>query len=107
MQYERIYADGKGHTHFEQATLKLDEADYRPPAPMLFVSHARQAGTLQFIRLPSGWAGDGVCPPQHQFFICQGRQPGREVAYARDVLRRGVQRRLWPDRYFDHEGATN
>jgi len=70
MQYERIYADAKGDTHFEQANLKLDEADYRPPAPMLYVSHARQAGTLQFIRLPSGWTGEGVCPPQHQFFIC-------------------------------------
>lgn len=70
MQYERIYADAKGESHFEQIALNLDEADYRPPAPMLFVSHARQAGTLQFIRLPSGWAGDNVCPPQHQFFIC-------------------------------------
>ncbi len=70
MRYDRIYADAKGESHFAQATLDLDEADYRPPAPMLYVSHAQQAGTLQFIRLPSGWAGDGVCPPQHQFFIC-------------------------------------
>jgi hypothetical protein len=74
MQYERIYADAKGETHFKQTTLKLEEADYRPPAPMLFVSHAQQAGTLQFIRLPSGWSGNDVCPPQHQFFIClQGK----------------------------------
>lgn len=70
MQYDRIYADSKGATHFEQTTLQLDEADYRPPAPMLYVSHARQAGTLQFIRLPSGWSGNDICPPQHQFFIC-------------------------------------
>ena len=69
MQYERIYADAKGETHFEQGNLKLDEADYRPPAPMLIVSHARQASTVQFIRLPSGWAGNNICPPQHQFFI--------------------------------------
>jgi hypothetical protein len=70
MQYERIYADPSGKTHFEQISLKLDEADYRPPAPMLFVSHAVQAGTLQFVRLPVGWAGENICPPQHQFFIC-------------------------------------
>jgi len=70
MQYERIYADAKGETHFEKAALKLDEADYGPPSPTLYVSHAREAGTLQFIRLPSGWIGDGVRPPQQQFFIC-------------------------------------
>jgi Cupin domain len=70
MQYERIYADTSGETHFEQVPLKLDEADYRPPAPMLFVSHALPAGTLQFVRLPSGWAGENICPPQHQFLFC-------------------------------------
>ncbi len=37
MQYERLYADASGVTHFEPVSLKLDEADYRPPAPMLFV----------------------------------------------------------------------
>ncbi len=70
MQYERLYADTSGETHFEQVPLKLDEADHRPPAPMLFVSHALQAGTLQFVRLPLGWAGENICPPQHQFLFC-------------------------------------
>ncbi len=65
MQYERLYADASGATHFEPVSLKLDEADYRPPAPMLFVSHALSAGSLQFIRLPVGWAGENICPPQH------------------------------------------
>ena len=70
MQYERLYSDPSGETHFERVQLKLDEADYRPPAPMAFVSHALQGGTLQFVRLPSGWAGEKICPPQHQFLIC-------------------------------------
>ena len=70
MQYEGLYADPSGETHFEQVLLKLDEADYRPPAPMVFVSHALQGGTLQFIRLPFGWAGENICPPQRQFFFC-------------------------------------
>jgi hypothetical protein len=70
MQYERLYADGSGGTHFESVSLKLDEADFRPPAPMLFVSHALSASTLQFIRLPTGWAGENICPPQHQFLLC-------------------------------------
>jgi len=70
MQYERLYADGNGETHFAEVPLKLEEADYRPPAPMVFVSHAMQAGALQFVRLPSGWSGDNICPPQRQFLIC-------------------------------------
>ena len=57
------------HT-FDELPLKLDEADYRPPAPMVFVSHALQAGTLQFVRLPSGWAGENICPPRRKFLFC-------------------------------------
>ena len=70
MRYERLYADPSGETHFEQVPLKFDEADYRPPAPMVFVSHALQAGALQFVRLPAGWAGENICPPQRQVFVC-------------------------------------
>jgi hypothetical protein len=70
MQYEKLCIDPSGKTHFERVTLKLEEADYRPPAPMLFVSHAVQASALQFIRLPVGWVGENICPPQHQFLLC-------------------------------------
>ena len=70
MRYERLYADPGGETHFETAALTLDEADYRPPAPLAYVSHALQAGTLQFVRLPAGWRGESLSPPQHQFLFC-------------------------------------
>lgn len=70
MKYVRLHAGKDGQSHFEQVTLKLDEADYRPPAPLLFVSHAYQADGLQFIRLPSGWAADSIHPPKKQFLIC-------------------------------------
>ncbi|HUL89850.1 MAG TPA: cupin domain-containing protein [Pseudolabrys sp.] len=63
-------ADSAGESHIEQATLELNEADYRPPAPMLFVSHSFQADGLQFVRLPSGWIGDSIHPPKAQFLIC-------------------------------------
>ena len=58
MKYVRLYADKNGHAHFENAVIKLDEADYRPPAPMMFVSHAYATDGLQFIRLPSGWPAE-------------------------------------------------
>ena len=70
MKYVRLYADKNGQSHFEQLTLTLDEADYRPPAPMMFVSHAYQTDGLQFVRLPSGWAADSIAPPKRQFLIC-------------------------------------
>jgi hypothetical protein len=70
MRYVRLKIDGAGESHFEQAALDLNEADYRPPAPLLFVSHAYQADGLQFIRLPAGWAGESIHPPKHQFLIC-------------------------------------
>jgi hypothetical protein len=70
MKYVRLHADKNGNTHFEDATLKLDEADYRPPAPMMFVSHAYQTDGVQFIRLPSGWAANSIQVPKKQFLIC-------------------------------------
>ena len=70
MKYVRLHADQNGQSHFAQATLNLDEADYRPPAPMIHVSHAFAADGLQFIRLPSGWAADTILPPKKQFLIC-------------------------------------
>ena len=70
MKYVRLRADKNGNSHFEDATLELDEADYRPPAPLVFVSHAYQTDGVQFIRLPPGWAADSIKVPKMQFFIC-------------------------------------
>jgi hypothetical protein len=70
MKYVRLHADKNGNTHFEDAVLKLDEYDYRPPAPLVFVSHAYQTDGVQFIRLPSGWAADAIQIPKKQFLIC-------------------------------------
>jgi hypothetical protein len=70
MRYVRLYADQSGESHFEEASLQLDETDYRPPAPPLFVSHAYQAGGLQFLRMPSGWSAQSMQPPKPQFLIC-------------------------------------
>jgi len=70
MRYVRLKIDNAGESHFEQAAVDLKEADYRPPAPLMFVSHAYEANGLQFLRLPSGWSGDSIHPPKHQFLIC-------------------------------------
>jgi len=70
MRYVQLNADSAGESHFEQDTIELNEADYRPPAPLLFVSHTFDADGLQFARLPSGWTGDAINPPKDQFVVC-------------------------------------
>jgi quercetin dioxygenase-like cupin family protein len=69
MKYVRLHPDQNGQSHFAEATLKLDEADYRPPAPMIYVSHAFMTDGVQFIRLPAGWSADSIHPPKKQFLI--------------------------------------
>ena len=70
MRYVQLKGDNAGESHFEQAMLDLNEADYRPPAPLLFVSHNYPADGLQFVRFPSGWTGESIHPPKPQFLIC-------------------------------------
>jgi quercetin dioxygenase-like cupin family protein len=70
MKYERLYPDQNGETHFQRVELDLEEMDYRPPAPLLFVSHATAASAIQFVRLPAGWEGKNITPPQQQYLIC-------------------------------------
>jgi quercetin dioxygenase-like cupin family protein len=70
MNYVRLQTGKDGQSHFSEAALDLDEADYRPPAPMMFVSHAFETAGLQFLRLPSGWAAETINPPKKQFLIC-------------------------------------
>jgi hypothetical protein len=69
MKYFRLHADRNGKSHFGQATLKMEEADYRPPAPLAFVSQSFSTDALQFVRLPPGWVADSIHPPKKQFLI--------------------------------------
>ena len=70
MRYVRIWVDSNGETHFANAELEMEEADYRPPAPLIFVSHAHELSGIQFARLPAGWVGESITVPEPQFFIC-------------------------------------
>ena len=70
MRFTRLCVDPNGETSFRDDDLAMDEADYRPPAPLLFVSHARKSSMIQFVRLPAGWEGKSFTVPEPQFFIC-------------------------------------
>jgi quercetin dioxygenase-like cupin family protein len=69
MRYARLYADDAGETHFDQVALELNEADYRAPAPLMYVSHAYQANAIQFVKAPSGWTAERIHPPKPQFLL--------------------------------------
>jgi len=70
MRFVRLIVDDKGETHFRDEELEMNEADYRPPAPLLFVSHAHESSAIQFVRLPAGWVGESFTVPSKQFLIC-------------------------------------
>ena len=44
-------------------------SDHTGPRRRLCSSHAFQSGFLQFIRLPGGWTGEAINPPERQFLI--------------------------------------
>ena len=70
MRFVRLIVDDKGETHFRDEELEMNEADYRPPAPLLFVSHAHESSAIQFVRLPAGWIGESFTVPSKQLLIC-------------------------------------
>jgi hypothetical protein len=80
MRYVRLIADDKGETHFRDEELEMTEADYRPPAPLLFVSHAHESSAIQFVRLPAGWVGESFTVPSKQFLICVAGKLGVTVS---------------------------
>lgn len=69
MRYVQLTVDDQGETHLRDAELEMSEADYRPPAPLIFVSHAHESSVIQFVRLPAGWEGKSFTVPSKQFLI--------------------------------------
>ncbi len=69
MRYVQLTVDDQGETHFRDAELEMNEADYRPPAPLMFVSHAHESSVIQFARLPAGWEGLSFTIPSKQFVV--------------------------------------
>ena len=92
MRYVRLKIDNAGESHFEQATLDLNEADYRPPAPLTFVSHTYLADGFQFIRLPSGWAENQSIHPRSIPYLLEGPTRSDGQRRRKADIRSGQQR---------------
>ncbi|MBI2723713.1 MAG: hypothetical protein HYX50_01495 [Chloroflexi bacterium] len=69
-RYFRIYADPDGESHFEDATVSLQPADYAPPAPPLDHLALGNVTTLALIGGDDTWKGETYHPaPARQFMF--------------------------------------
>lgn len=69
MNYTRTYADSTGISHFEDVEIELEQANFAPPAPPIFLSSFNPALQYAFVTLPAGWYGDWHPAPKRQFSL--------------------------------------
>jgi quercetin dioxygenase-like cupin family protein len=62
----RLYTDSAGETHFLDETLEVQEVDFAPPAPPMFMSAPTEAKQMVYLKLPTGWYGDLHPAPRRQ-----------------------------------------
>jgi quercetin dioxygenase-like cupin family protein len=62
----RLYTDSAGETHFLDETLEVQEVDFAPPAPAMFMSAPTEAKQMVYLKLPTGWYGDLHPAPRRQ-----------------------------------------
>ena len=69
LKYVCIYADDDKETHFKDMEATMEEADYAPPAPLIYVSRHETAAGMVAIGFRPGWFGDFHPAPKHQWMI--------------------------------------
>lgn len=69
LKYVHLYADDSNETHFKDVAAPMEEADYAPPAPPLYVSRHETAAGMVAVGFPPGWYGDFHPAPKHQWMI--------------------------------------
>jgi hypothetical protein len=62
----RLYTDSAGESHFLDETLEVQEVDFAPPAPPMFMSSPAEAKQMVYLKLPTGWYGDLHPAPRRQ-----------------------------------------
>ena len=73
-RYVRLYTDEAGESHFEDVEMRLEAADFAPPAQPMNVAAFLNASHTLWVGAPVGWSGEEPHPtPQRQLFcIVQG-----------------------------------
>ena len=80
MEYIRLFADSGGETHFEDVRVRLEAANFAPPAPPIDLSAYYPAERYAFCRFPAGWYGDWHPTPRRQVFFLLSGQMEVEVS---------------------------
>lgn len=62
----RLYTDSAGESHFQDEPMEVQEVDFAPPAPPMYLSAPTEAKQMVYLKLPSGWYGDLHPAPRRQ-----------------------------------------
>ena len=65
-KYTRVYADADGESHFEDVEVVLEEVDYAPPAPPLYITEFGPATKVVFLGMTTDWHGEVWHPSPHR-----------------------------------------
>ena len=69
LKYVRLYADEHGETHLKEEEFIMNNADYAPPAPPLWVGPRSKATGTTVLAFPVGWFGDYHPVPRPQWML--------------------------------------
>ena len=58
VSYVRLFTDEEGESHFADITSDLDQVDFAPNTPALFISEGFSAVETSFFGAPAGWESD-------------------------------------------------
>ena len=70
MQYQRLYSDESGESHWEDVEVDLEVRRFAPPAEDIEVSDAESVKQMVFLKLRSGWNEPVHPTPVKQKLIC-------------------------------------
>ena len=70
MMMLRLFEDGDGNSHFEEASVPMALLNAAPPAQPVYFSEPAYAQRWSFCRCPVGWYGELHAAPRRQILIC-------------------------------------
>ena len=69
MKYTRIYCDAVGESHFDDVSVNVEQVDFAPPAPPLYMAVPLETERTILCAIPAEWVGDWHPAPRRQFYF--------------------------------------
>lgn len=70
MEFQKLYSDDSGESHWSEVEVSLEERTFAPPAKEIEISDPEPAKRLLFLKLRSGWNEPIHPTPVAQKLIC-------------------------------------